>query len=306
MLVSVIIPTYNRIDETCKLIDSLLVSDYKDIEIIIADNNSDDGTVTAINDNYVKNGHPVVVVALERNMMASGGRNAGIKVAKGDYYLFVDSDNVVTPNMISELVKSFTDGVGFVAPAIINAQTSKDVCLAGGDYNFLTSRPIRISVDETDREKVLYETCYCENAFMISKDVMQRVGGFESIYFIMYEESDLGYRIKSLGYRMYINKNAITHHYPAMKSHFSKKLRSLGIETPERAYHFAKNRTLFMKKFAPWYYMPTYYLFFAHLACAYYMMASIMEKRFNVALSYLKGTWKGFFMKVNKSLYIEI
>jgi len=306
MLVSVIIPTYNRVTECCNLIDSLLLSDYSNIEIIVVDNNSDDGTGVVLNENYIKIGKPVVIVTLPHNTWTAGGRNAGAKVAKGDYLLFIDDDNVVTPTMITQLVKSFTDGVGLVSPVFINVKTNKDILVGGGEFNFLTSRSTRVNFAGADSEKALYEICYADNAFMVSKEVVEKVGGHDEIYFMMYDDADFGYRIKNSGFKMFTNKNAVTHHYHVMKEAYSQKLRLLGIETPVRTFHFAKNRSIFMRKFAPWYCLLIYFLIIAHLACAYYASVSLAEKRFDIALAYLKGTWKGFFIKIRKGNYIEL
>lgn len=101
--VSVIIPTFNRVSMVCDCIDSVLQSTYKNMEILIVDNGSTDNTREIVSDKY-SNVSEVSVIRLEQNLMAAGGRNAGIKVATGKYLLFIDSDNIIDSHMIEILV----------------------------------------------------------------------------------------------------------------------------------------------------------------------------------------------------------
>ena len=315
-LVSIIIPTYNRINDVIRLVDSLLLSDYKNFEIIVVDNNSTDGTSAIVYNSYTAKEFPVKVVTLERNMMAAGGRNAGIKQAKGEYLLFIDSDNVVHPNMMGTLVNGFLKNskLGFCSPVIINVNKNNTVWNLGAGYNFWTSMPVNLyegkKMEELLNEikiELFYPTDYSPNSFMVRRDVIEKIGGFDEDYYIMFEEADFGYRIKKLGYEMLINTNAITFHHAAIdRLTENSKLRNLGMGTTQRTYHFMKNRTIFMKKFAPWYCIIGYYLFFIHAFCLYYFFTAIIEKQVDIAIAVIKGTWKGIFTKVNRKLKIDI
>ena len=102
-LVSVIIPTYNRAEMLCKCVDSILNSTYDNLEVIIVDNNSSDETRELVESKYAAD-ERVLLISLKENLMAAGGRNEGIKRAKGEYLLLVDNDNIVERNMIELLV----------------------------------------------------------------------------------------------------------------------------------------------------------------------------------------------------------
>ena len=91
ILVSVIIPTYNRIKTLPKAIDSVLQQTYQMIELIIVDDGSTDGTeeyVSSLDDNRVK------YVRNERNLGPAAARNVGANIANGKYLAFQDSDDV--------------------------------------------------------------------------------------------------------------------------------------------------------------------------------------------------------------------
>jgi len=98
--------------------------------------------------------------------------------------------------------------------------------------------------------------------------------------------------IKS-GYRGVIVRDALTNHYGAIGKGQNKVLRSLGVESTDRAYHFAKNRSKFMRKFAPKKNLPIYFLFWVHAFCIYYMFIALKEKQSQIACAYFRGTWAG-------------
>ncbi len=89
-MVSVIVPTFNREKTILRAINSILKQTYKDIEIIIVDDCSNDNT-----ENIIKSldNDRVIYIKHKKNMGACAARNTGIKVAKGDYIAFLDSDD---------------------------------------------------------------------------------------------------------------------------------------------------------------------------------------------------------------------
>jgi len=87
-MVSVIIPTFNRAPALKKAIDSVFSQDFKDFELIIIDDGSEDDTadlVASLNGRlrYIK----------QQNKGPASARNAGIKTSKGDFIAFLDSDD---------------------------------------------------------------------------------------------------------------------------------------------------------------------------------------------------------------------
>lgn len=99
--ISIIVPAYNRERYIAKCLDSLLAQTYKDYEIIIVDNNSEDRTAV-IADEYAKQNPKVTVIQCKKQGV-SCARNAGIKAATGDFISFIDSDDYVDPEMFADL-----------------------------------------------------------------------------------------------------------------------------------------------------------------------------------------------------------
>lgn len=105
--VSVIIPTYNRAKYLKRAINSVLNQTYKDVEIIVVDDNnanSDERAYTEqIMTEFVK--YPnVIYLKHEINLNGSSARNTGIHYAHGDYITFLDDDDIFFPERISKCV----------------------------------------------------------------------------------------------------------------------------------------------------------------------------------------------------------
>lgn len=102
-LVSVIIPVYKVEPYLRECVDSVLAQTYKNLEIILVDDGSPDNC-PAICDEYAEKDSRVRVIHKENGGL-SDARNAGMKIASADWWTFVDSDDVLHPQMIELLMK---------------------------------------------------------------------------------------------------------------------------------------------------------------------------------------------------------
>jgi glycosyltransferase involved in cell wall biosynthesis len=89
-LVSVIIPTYNRADLVIQAIESALSQTYRNIEVIVVDDGSTDDTRTRV---LEYSGDARLQYHFQKNNGVAGARNAGLRIAKGEYVAFLDSDD---------------------------------------------------------------------------------------------------------------------------------------------------------------------------------------------------------------------
>ncbi|HIQ49985.1 MAG TPA: glycosyltransferase [Nanoarchaeota archaeon] len=99
-LVSVIIPAYNEEKYIEKTLKSVKNQSYKNIEIIVVDNNSTDKT-SEIAKKYADK------VVVEKRKGASKARNKGAKEAKGEILIFVDADTYLEKKCVEKIVKAF-------------------------------------------------------------------------------------------------------------------------------------------------------------------------------------------------------
>lgn len=98
--VSVIIPTYNRADLVAEAIDSVLTQSYCDLEVIVVDDGSTDNTAEVIK----QYGQRIRVVR-QQNAGEPLARNAGIRVASGEFVCFLDSDDIWMPSKLVRQVE---------------------------------------------------------------------------------------------------------------------------------------------------------------------------------------------------------
>ena len=101
-IVSIIVPVYNVEKFIFKTVNSILNQDYKNIEIILVDDGSPDNSARII-DELAKKDNRIVCVHKE-NGGVSSARNAGLKIATGEYVTFIDGDDWVEPNYVSYLL----------------------------------------------------------------------------------------------------------------------------------------------------------------------------------------------------------
>ena len=148
MTISVVIPVYNVEKYLHECILSIINQDYNDIEIILVDDGSTDSSGEICD--YYRAKCSNINVIHQANGGLSDARNVGIKESKGDYLLFVDSDDYIERNSITELVECIkqynepdvvfleafkvfvdgrTEGLGDNYDSILNNNQSKEVVL---------------------------------------------------------------------------------------------------------------------------------------------------------------------------------
>lgn len=105
-MISVIVPVYNVKDYLAECLDSILNQSYRELEIILVDDGSTDGS-EAMCDAYADKDKRITVIHQE-NKSLSVARNVGMSVAKGEYIAFVDSDDALELDMYEKLHAAMT------------------------------------------------------------------------------------------------------------------------------------------------------------------------------------------------------
>lgn len=102
-LISIIVPVYNVEDYLKECIDSILEQTYTNYELILVDDGSTDSSAIICDEYANKNINVSVIHKINGGL--SSARNAGIEKANGDYYVFIDSDDVIHRDYLSEMMK---------------------------------------------------------------------------------------------------------------------------------------------------------------------------------------------------------
>jgi glycosyltransferase involved in cell wall biosynthesis len=183
-LVSVIIPNYNYANFVCESIDSVLSQTYKNIEIIVVDDGSEDNSKEIL-----KNYGNQIKVVFQKNAGVSAARNNGVKESKGDYLAFLDSDDIWLPEKIEKQVEVFQKktNLGIVHVGV------KEI---DGEGNAIETKLDGLSGWHS-HELLLFSRSVVlggGSGFMVSRKVFDEVEGFD-LRLLTSADWDLFYRI---------------------------------------------------------------------------------------------------------------
>lgn len=130
LIFSIIIPVYNTAKYLPECLDSILCQEVKNYEIICVDNSSTDNSRQVL-DNYAMR-HPCIKILTENVMGAGNARNKALQNAKGEYVCFVDSDDLVSPSLLSECYKQTVNKPDII---IFGVKTLKADKIKAGQYS---------------------------------------------------------------------------------------------------------------------------------------------------------------------------
>jgi glycosyltransferase involved in cell wall biosynthesis len=171
-LVSVIIPTYGRTDYVVDALNSVVEQTYRNIEIIVVDDNAKKPSVRAEIERIVKKYPACKLIQNKFNLGGSLTRNEGIKASQGELISFLDDDDTYEPTRIEEVValysKNKTERIGLIYTYTYSCDAQLNI---RGEYR---NRP---------SNNPLYKHmcgCLCATSqWTIPKIVFDRVGMFE-------------------------------------------------------------------------------------------------------------------------------
>lgn len=108
-MISIVIPAYNAESTLGACLESLILQTYRDIEILVVDDGSQDGTAQLAAGYAARDGR--IRLLRQENAGVSAARNAGIDASHGELIGFVDSDDTVCPEFLEELIGLYEPGI---------------------------------------------------------------------------------------------------------------------------------------------------------------------------------------------------
>jgi glycosyltransferase involved in cell wall biosynthesis len=206
--ISVVVPTYNRLDTLRHVLPSLLRQDLRAerYEIVIADSNSNDGTAE-----YLAEVAKTDARVRHRPGPYTGramARNAGIEAARGEIVMFTDADIIASGDLLSAHLRRHRERDD-IAVVGMELQVSS---LA--EYERLASRPSeRRPLHPMSRKKLSWLYFLTGNASVRRRD-LDRVGRFdENFTGYGHEDLELGYRLQAAGLTIVYEPRAIDYHW---------------------------------------------------------------------------------------------
>jgi GT2 family glycosyltransferase len=255
MKISVVILNWNGKNYIEKCLDSVakLEMDDFEIEIIVVDNASSDGSPELVEKKYPD----IKVLKNKNNLGYSGGNNVGLKDAiqnGADYVLVLNPDTLVDKNLLVELLTTFNSGkqIGIVGPKIYFAKgyeyhkeryeekdLGKVIFYAGGIVDWKNILASHRGVDEVDngQYEMADDTGFITGcAMMISKEVISKIGYFDEKYFLYWEDNDYCQRARKAGFWLWYQSKGLVWHLDSGSSKVGGELHD---------YFITRNRMLF-------------------------------------------------------------
>ena len=178
MIVSVIIATYKRSDSLKKALDSLVYQTYKEIEVILVDDNANDEwnkVVSEIVDKY-KGYLNILYIQNKTNKGSAVTRNIGIEKASGEYITFLDDDDLYLEKKIENQLNGMLEVDADFSVTDLELFTENDV--------FIEKRT-RSYIEKTDKESLfkyhLMHHITGTDTMMFKKEYILKIGSFEPI-----------------------------------------------------------------------------------------------------------------------------
>lgn len=259
--IAIVAVNFNGEKDSLELLESLkgLNSARYLTKIVFVDNASKDNFVETASKKYPQ----VDILQNGVNKGFSGGYNRGMAHALlwGADYVFIINNDALTPDkkLLISLLETFRKHpeAGVVSPKIYfapgyefhkdrykEADQGKVVWFGGGAFDWRNVMSVHRGIDEVDQGEYSAEmemdfATGC--AFMVKREVLEKVGMFDEDYFAYFEDADFSKRVLDAGYKIYYNGNTFIHH---------KVSQSTGIGSEITDYYLTRNRLIFGFKYA--------------------------------------------------------
>lgn len=244
MLVSVIIPVYQVEAYINRCIDSVLNQKYRELEVILVDDGSPD-RCGFICDEYALKDNRIVVIHKENGGLSSA-RNAALDICKGEYIMFVDSDDYVEPDFCEEAVNA--------------VEKNQVLCASFGYFEhvnskmttFCTSNPRIVSSKEAINSLIVSN----DVIFNLTWNKIYHRSLFENLRFPIgrhFEDQGTTYKLVDLAGKIYVS-SAVLYHYVRRGDSISQLDSVYTVESPKSIddlFDLWYERLLFVKEKYP-------------------------------------------------------
>lgn len=201
-LVTINILNWNRKEVLKKTLTEIQKVNYPNIEVIVVDNASTDGS-----DDMVREEYPYVKVLETAENIGIGAWNLGFKNANGKYIVVLDDDSFPAPNAITS--------------AVLEMEKDSSIgIIAGKVVNYCNGTPHRFSEQYKNGQRV-YTFIGC--GAIIRSDVIEKVGGFWQDLFLYAHEIEFSIRAIEAGYKVIYHADSLFYHMYSPKNRTSKR-----------------------------------------------------------------------------------
>ncbi|HEU5167216.1 MAG TPA: glycosyltransferase family 2 protein [Chitinophagaceae bacterium] len=216
---AIVILNWNGQNYLEKFLPSVLATAYENIEVVIADNGSSDGSVSFLQKQFPQ----VKLIRFDENNGFAKGYNLALQNIQADYYAIINSDIEVQQGWLSPIIELLEQDKLNAAcqPKLLSYKDKKIFEYAGGaggwldsfGYPFARGRVFDICEEDKGQydatERVFWVT---GAAMVIRSSVFHEMNGFDEYFFAHQEEIDLCWRMQLAGYKLYCCPSSIVYH----------------------------------------------------------------------------------------------
>jgi GT2 family glycosyltransferase len=304
--VSIIILNYNKNQDTLDCLKSLKIQTYKNFEILLMDNGSEYNSFLELKRELkqFKEALEIILIRIKANLFFSGGNNKALKIANGEYICLLNNDTIVSPDFIEKMVDFLEENpdAGMISPKI-KVYKNKNYLWYAGAYVNLKKASVSVprGIWEFDPQNQKYNEVILTDfaagtALFLKKEVIDKIGLLDEIFFMYFEETDWNLRAKKKGYKIYYVPTTIIYH--KVTPFIGKKAFLL------KKFFFNRNRQILVWKHAKFIDLLIFYFGFS-LKNFKIILVAVMNRRFYLAFllfySFLKGFRIGIKRRSNRS-----
>jgi GT2 family glycosyltransferase len=290
--VAAVLVNYKTPKDTLEAVSSLKANGYDNLEIIVVDNASDDGLAEMLSLEHLD----VHLIRNEENLGFPGGCNVGIR--KGlemgtDYILLFNTDAIATPGMLREMVRiaESRPDIGILGPAV-TMDNGTTTWYRGGTINRTlgyTRHPGMgepLPPDGEDPAPTDFVTGCC---MLIRREVFEAVGPLEEDYFLYVDDVEFSERARRAGFQVAYCPGVVAKH----KVSATAGIRGTNVMTPLRAYYFARNMILFIRRHLGGWRRWTALQGQIYVRAVYRLLTMAIDGQLSSLVPYVKGMWHG-------------
>ena len=210
--ITVIIPNYNGIKYIAGCLDALKAQNYKDFDIIVVDNASEDNSADLVERDYPN----VQLVRLSQNFGFSRAVNEGLlRTRDRKYVILLNADTKADPDFVGELHKAIEkdERIFSVASKMIQMYRPDRYDGAGDLYcclGWAYSKGKDMRLGRYEKECNVFSAC--AGAAIYRRALFEQIGYFDEFHFAYLEDVDIGYRARIMGYVNRYTPSAVVHH----------------------------------------------------------------------------------------------
>ncbi len=180
-LISVYMPTFNRVDMAIRAIESVLAQDYPHFELLVVDDASTDDTWPVLTNKYI-NDERIRFFRQETGQGACAARNRAISAAKGDFVTGIDDDDEFLPQRLSSLYNAYDDKYSCVSSGYI--------------WDYGTVQKALFASQKLVSLPELLDLHTLSNQALVRRERMLQLGGFD-VTLAAFQDYDMWVRVVS-------------------------------------------------------------------------------------------------------------